>query len=50
MIKISISEFFPLNVSRKFFNCIMYTEFGFMLSNLLHANLCLFVFGATLLH
>ena len=44
MIKSSISEIFQLNAYRNFFEMKLYL---IMLSNLLHAKLCLFVFGAT---
>ena len=41
MIKSSISEVVQFNVSHNFLKCIIYAYFGFMLSNLLHAKLCL---------
>ena len=49
MMKSSISEIFQLNVSRIFFemhNVYIIWFSSLLFSNLLHANLCLFVFGA----
>ena len=42
-----LEHFLKLNVSRIFLKCLISTKIGFVLSNLLHAKLCLFVSGAT---